>query len=332
MMWVCMYNKRTHEALNEVLNLNNELNQATMDYNLKIHPRTYSTLINSCVKVKKYNEGLKILRKLEQDNPELFGHTRIVQAAVILTLNAGDFDKAINILESKAKLDGDPTVWCQFETYQLAMMIRKIGQRVKFGGIDVTQNVEQAEQIFQKCITIACRNNVDIPGSMFNAMMGVYARNGDYDSCLVLMQYMIDPAKKHKNYPSPSISTFDAIFEALSYHQNNDEKWKKMDSMLKAIQKLNIEEYANWSFYCRLFDVCGDNVERAKELYDDLINKEIEPNMAVLCALFNVGVNHYNKDDPEFELFVRWIIDEHSKYGIIPTEAIKNEWKVALRG
>ena len=326
MMWVCMYKKRTRGALDRIFQLNEELEKAKTDYNLKIHPRTYSTLINSCAKVKNYDKGIKILRDIERNHPELLGYTRFIQAATKLLVNVREADKALDIIESKAK--SDETVWYQFKTYELSLIIRRIGLGIKYGKME---NMERAEQLFQKCVAVACRHNVDIPASMFNAIMKVYAQNEDYDSCLVLLKYMIHPEKKHKNFPSPSISSFEIILEALEHHENGNDKWEKVDKMLMAMKKLEIDR--TWNFYCRLFDVCGDDIERAKKWYQEMIDVDkIQPNMAVLKCFFSVAESHYQHNDPEFQAFMKYIIDQHSEYGVIPTQEIKDRWTVALQG
>ena len=327
MMWVCMYKRRSPQILEQVLGIKKELDQVIIDHNLKPHPRTYSTLINSCMKVRNLDEGYRTYREIERFHPELFGYTRIVQASVKLLATLGERDKALKLIESKAK--SDETVWCQFKLYELPMIVRKMGLQVKYGGIGAEQCIEKAEKLFQKCVATACRHNVDIPVAMFNAIMKVYAQNGGYDSCFVLLQYMIHPGKKRKNYPSPSLSSFESILEALMHHENSDEKWEKVDKMLMAMKKLGIEK--TWNFYCRLLVVCDDDIERARKWYHEMIDVDgIEPVMAVLDCYFDVAAKHYNSDDPEFETFVRYLIDEYSKYDIIPTEEIKHRWEVAL--
>ena len=121
------------------------------------------------------------------------------------------------------------------------------------------------------------------------------------------------------------------IFEALMHHPNGNDKWKKMDKMLMAMKKLELIK--TWNFYCRLFDVCGDDIDRAKTLYQEMIDVDrIQPNFQVLSQFFDVGFRHYCHDDPELEVFVKYTINEHSKYKIIPTQDIKDRWTIALRG
>ena len=332
MMWVCMYNKRDSTALEKVFKLNKELEAKITEYNLQLNPRTYSTLINSCLKARKANEGFKILRHVEKNHPELLKHSRLVQAASRLAVTAGEIDKAEEIIDSISELD--EKAWCRFEKYLLSKFLFKIAKRLSTGMIDAADYTRKAQKIFEKCVSTAIKYDVEIPNSIFTGMMDVYAANGDFKSCAELLRYMIDPNKKHKLYPAPSASTFECMTYSLIQHENNEGKWKKLNSILKAMERLDIK-ITNFGFYMCLFQVCGDDVERAKKFYNDMIDvDQIQPNMALLEVLFNVGVKQYenNKDYATFEQFVKWIIDEYSKHNIIPTTEVKDRWIDALNG
>ena len=260
MMWVCMYDNRGSKSLDKVLKLKKELDEKTVEYKLMINPRTYSTLLRSCIKAQNYHQGLKILDYVERRHPELLKHSRLAAAASNLLAMAGDVDKAFEIMDSFSELD--EKALCRFEQYQLNRFLFKIAQRIT-DAETTTYYIEKAEMIFKRCLNAAIKHNVEIPPGFFAGMMDVYGKNGDFDSCSQLLRYMVDPKKKHELYPSPTARIFEKMLKSLLSHKNSKEKWKKLDSILKAMNKLDVN-VSHFGFYLVLFDVCGDDIERAK--------------------------------------------------------------------
>ena len=69
------------------------------------HPRTYSTLINCCIKAPDLHQGLKILDEVESNHSELLKHSRLIEAAVRLLVICGDIDKAVKFIDVMSETD-----------------------------------------------------------------------------------------------------------------------------------------------------------------------------------------------------------------------------------
>ena len=320
MMWLCMYNNRDAKSLKKVFRLKNELDS----FNLEVHPRTYTTLINCCVKAGDYHQGLKVLHDIEKNHAELLKHSRLVETVMRLSVYCGEIDKAVNFLDTMSKTDA--MVWCRFDHYRYREILSRMALD---SSTKVNDWTETAERIFRNCLVNAIKYNVEVPTPLFNGMIEVYAANDDFDSCFELLGHMIDPDKKHILYPSPTAVTFQWCLKSLIYCDKD--KWKKLDSVLEIMDKINVHPF-KFGFYLVLFEICDDDIERAKKFYDDMSNiYGINPNMALLESMFEVGVKHFekHKDNEKFEQFLKWILDEYDKYNIIPTKGIKLKWKAA---
>ncbi len=128
----------------------------------------------------------------------------------------------------------------------------------------------QADNIFKKCLTVGVKYDINVQVGAFNQMIHVYARNNDYDSCRVLLKYMIDTEKKHKVIPMPVLKTFEQIIKPLVVLENNDDKRMKIDDICKIMDDLKIGK--GTQFYCSLLEACDDDIERAKKFYNEIIN------------------------------------------------------------
>eukprot|EP01083_Nonionella_stella_P020070 55668_1 len=328
MMWCCMYEARNEQSLEQVFALYDELNQVITDHGLSIHPRTYSTLINSCVKLYKFDKALRVLHEVKTKHPEVLNHSRVRQAVLTLLLKSLHIDEAIELVNNAP--DGEDMAWANFRQYRISEILYALASNKLMLRSNSQDYVQKAETVFKKSLSAAITHDVEIPFNMFNGMIHVYAKAQDFDSCYVLLEYMTDPKQKHKLFPSPTYRTFEHMVSALEDHPNNDDKWKKIDKMYKLMGTCDDVRRSEF-FYRILLDVCDDNIDKAQVFYDDMVNvHKIEPNVNTLKNLFAVGMNHYGKNTQQLQEFTRYIIDQHSEYNITPTEDIRQQWKVAM--
>ena len=338
MMWCSMHQTRSPQALEKVFSLCRELQEISIEKEWAEHPRTYSTLLNSCAKVRSYNKALQIYRNLKTEKPEMLKNDRVLQAVIRLLTDTGDIDGAIQLIE-----EGDLLKYPG--KYRLSYIIWTLAKRHGGIGPHDLSVVEKAEEFFRKSVTAAIKEGTPIPIGMFNSMILLYGKSGDYESCLSLLDSMVQ--RKHSLFPMPTASTFSNMMNALKLRDDVDsnERGKQIEYLLKVMDESKVER--SWLFYLSSLNACarGSNLEIGGRLYeemknavavrvDDEIAKEVRVDEPILEAMFLIGKKHYaaNPNKQEFQQFIEWIINEHSQLNLAPKPETKEQWKLAVKG
>eukprot|EP00485_Elphidium_margaritaceum_P010630 CAMPEP_0202694256 /NCGR_PEP_ID=MMETSP1385-20130828/8162_1 /ASSEMBLY_ACC=CAM_ASM_000861 /TAXON_ID=933848 /ORGANISM="Elphidium margaritaceum" /LENGTH=511 /DNA_ID=CAMNT_0049350069 /DNA_START=29 /DNA_END=1564 /DNA_ORIENTATION=- len=325
MMWLCMYERRDLQAFQRVIELYKELQSVAESDNLCLHPRTFSTLLNSCTKAGRYSEGLRIYTDLKRNRKEMLQNARVFQAGVWLLCKTGDAKQAMKELKTFVTASQDDSVWCH-SLFCVTAILHAIARRL-YHGAAREDYLELAEECFTKSLQAFFKHKVEIPVSLINAMIQVYANCNDYESCLALLQRMLGA----KNVlPAPTATTFEHALRSLLDYEDRDLKQQHMRHVVELMDKAEIAR--TWHLYNVLIEVCKDDLEAAKQWYSEMLNEK-KPNNATMKWLVSVALTHFqtNANRDELRAFTQWIIEQHQKYNFPVDVDLKEALKNAIQ-
>ncbi|MCP4143526.1 MAG: hypothetical protein GY755_25115, partial [Chloroflexi bacterium] len=127
---------------------------------------------------------------------------------------------------------------------------------------------------------------------------------------------------------------FRNVFISLLFMKDNNRKWNEVEKVLNIMKECDIQP--NVGTYFKLFELCIDDIQRARMYYDQMVNEsQVSCNMTSLQLIMNVGENYFQKEEnknkiEEAKEFVEWIIYQYKIYDIIPTRQVKEQWKLPI--